>query len=58
MDTERILEDAELAAIFFRALVAKGIETYHAASMTSSYLSSRLIARMHTDKPKEPWEGE
>ena len=56
--TERILVDAEVAAVFLRALIDKGIPMAAAVNLTSSYLGSHTIADSWKDKPKEPWEEE
>ena len=56
--TERILVDAEVAAVFLRALIDKGIPMAAAVTLTSSYLSSHTIADSYKDRPKEPWEDE
>ncbi len=56
INTEQILADAEVAALFFRALVDKGVQPYHAASLTSSYVSSRQLSRASNEEPKKPWE--
>jgi len=57
IDTDRILEDAEVAAIYFRGLIDKGVQPFHAASLTSSYVSARQITRASNEEPKKPWEG-
>jgi len=56
IQTEKILEDAEAAAVFLRALVAKGVPLMAAVNLTSSYLSARQITDSQKDTPKEPWE--
>jgi hypothetical protein len=56
VNTERILADAEVAAVFLRALIDKGIPMNAAVSLTSSYLSSYKFAQSINDEPKKPWE--
>jgi len=56
INTEQVLEDAEVAAIYFRGLTDKGVQAYHAATLTASYVSSRQIARASSEEPKKPWE--
>ena len=56
INVEEIIEDAEVAAVYFRALLTKEVPPSHAAYMTNSYISSRQIARASNEKPKEPWE--
>ena len=56
LDTQRILNDAEVAAIFLRAIVEKGVPMSAAVNLTSAYLTSRQFAEQANAKPKEPWE--
>lgn len=56
MNTERILADAEMAAIFLRALIDKGVPMMAAVSLTSSYISSYQITQASKDEPREPWQ--
>jgi hypothetical protein len=56
IETERILEDAEIAAMFLRALVDKGVNMNAAVSLTCSYMSSVMMGRRMDDKPDEPWK--
>lgn len=58
MKTEQVIADAEVAACFFRALIDKGVPTFAAVSITSSYLSGKMISDRSGEKPKEPWEGD
>ena len=58
MNTERILADAEVAAVVLRALIDKGIPAPAAVQLTASYLSSYQIARAQQDEPRKPWEPE
>ncbi len=53
--TERILEDAEIAALFLRALLDKGIPIVAALHLTSSYVTARQLVDAQKDKPREPW---
>lgn len=56
MNTAKVLEDAEVAAVYLRALIEKGVPMMAAVSLTSSYVSSRQIVDGSKDKPQEPWE--
>lgn len=56
INTDEVLEDVEVAAIYFRGLIAKEIPTQIAAQLTSSYMLSHMNARENRKKPKEPWE--
>lgn len=56
MKTERILADAEVAAVFLRALIDKGVPMMAAVSLTSSYISSYQITQASKDEPREPWQ--
>ena len=56
--TDKILEDAEVAAIYLRALITKGVPMLPAVQLTSSYVSARQITDSQKDKPREPWEGD
>jgi hypothetical protein len=55
---DRILADAEIAAAYFRALCDKGVSPGHAVSLTTSYISTVVIARISAERPREPWESE
>lgn len=55
---EQIMDDAEVAAIFFRALCEKGVAVSAAVALTSSYLMSVVNQRAYHEKPREPWEGD
>lgn len=50
------IADADVAAAFFRTLVAGGVPEIHAKDMASSYLSSVLFNRSYNGKTKPPWE--
>lgn len=54
-DTKKVLDDAECAAVFFRALVEKGVPAVAAVNLTGSYISSRQITDAQRDRPDEPW---
>lgn len=54
--TEQIIEDAEVAATYLRALIDKGVPVMAAVQLTSSYLSSYQITRASKDEPREPWQ--
>lgn len=56
MKTEKILEHAELAAIYFRALVDKGVPIRAATDLTSSYVHATIYAAASNEKPREPWQ--
>lgn len=56
MKTERILADAEVAAVFLRALIDKGVPMMAAVNLTSSYISSYQITQASKDEPREPWQ--
>lgn len=56
MKTERILADAEVAAVLLRALIDKGVPMMAAVSLTSSYISSYQITQASKDEPREPWQ--
>ena len=55
MKTELILEDAETAAVYFRALCDKGVPVQASVSLTASYVSANQITRAQREEPKEPW---
>lgn len=57
MTTEQILEDAEIAAMYFRSLCDKGIPAFHAVSLTASYVQTCVAMRVSEKQPPEPWEG-
>jgi hypothetical protein len=54
--TEKIIEDAEVAALYLRQLLEKGVPMMAAVSLTQSYASARQITDSQKDKPREPWE--
>lgn len=56
MNTEKILQDAEVAATYLRALVDKGVPMVAAVPLTSSYVSARQIVEGNKDGPSEPWK--
>jgi hypothetical protein len=55
MTTDRIIADAEVAAVYFRALLANGVPAMAAVQLASSYVSARLITESNKEPPKEPW---
>jgi len=55
--TEQILEDAEVAAIYFRALIDKGVSVQAAIQMTSSYVWAKRSSDTANETPREPWQG-
>lgn len=58
MKPEKILEYAELAACYFRALVDKGVAPPHAVSLASSFVGNVLFASEFGKEPRQPWEGD
>lgn len=56
MKTERIIADAEIAAVYLRALIDKGVPMMAAVNLTSSYVSSYQITQASKDEPREPWK--
>ena len=56
MTTEKILEDAEIAATYLRALIDKGIPMSAAVPLTASYVQAHQITESQKDEPKKPWE--
>jgi len=58
MKRNQIIADAEVTALYFRQLIAEGVPSMAAMSLTSSYVSGLIIARAHEEKPREPWEGD
>lgn len=58
MKTEKIIEDAEVAAVYLRALIDKGVPMMAAVSLTQSYVSANRISESAKDEPRKPWEGD
>jgi hypothetical protein len=56
MTTEKILAHAEMAAIYFRALVDKGVPAQAAVQLTCSYVGSVVISQAGNEGPREPWQ--
>jgi hypothetical protein len=56
--TEKVIEDAEVAALYLRQLLDKGVPMMAAVSLTQGYISARQITGSQNDKPREPWEGD
>mgnify|MGYP001195728034 CR=1 FL=1 len=54
---EKILEDAEVAALYLRGLTERGVPMGAAVQLTGAYVQSRQIVEAGKDKPREPWEG-
>lgn len=54
--TEKVIEDAELAATYFRTLVANGMHSVHATQICGSYVQYRLVMEASKDKPRDPWD--
>jgi len=54
--TEKIIADAEVAAVFLRALTDKGVPMNAAIQLTCSYLSSARIIEAAGEEPREPWQ--
>lgn len=52
MPNEKIDEDAEVAAQYWKALVEKGIPPNEASYLTHMYVVSRNLGQ----EPKQPWE--
>lgn len=55
--SDKIIEDAEVAAVYLRALVDRGVPMVAAIQLTASYVSARQITNAHRDEPKPPWEA-
>lgn len=49
---EKVKEDAEVAAIFYKELIAQGLDRDVARDLTSSYVLGRNIH----NPPKQSWE--
>jgi hypothetical protein len=58
MKTEQILADAEVAAVYLRALLDKGVPMPAAVPLTSSYAMAVRMAESSKEEPKKPWEPE
>ncbi|HEY9465851.1 MAG TPA: hypothetical protein VIR54_22305 [Vicinamibacterales bacterium] len=56
MKTEQILADAEVAAIYLRALIDKGVPMMAAVSLTSSYVHACRFTDEAKREPREPWQ--
>lgn len=56
MTTEKIIADAELAACYFRALLANGVPMQAAVSLTGNYVVAHRMGEASRDEPKPPWE--
>lgn len=56
MTTEKILEYAEVAAVYFRALTDKGIPPNHAVNLTSAFVGNVVITDSLGKEPREPWK--
>lgn len=56
MKTEKILEDAEVAAVYLRALIDKGVPMVAAVNLTSSYVTSIRFTEASKEAPREPWQ--
>lgn len=54
---ERVVEHAELAACYFRALAEKGVPAMAAVNLTGSYVGAVVITQASGENPQEPWEG-
>ncbi len=50
------LEDADLAAQYFRALVQKGIPVHHAVTLTGNWILPAISAENQNRPPQEPWD--
>lgn len=57
MKTEQVLQHAEIAATFFRALVTNGVPVSAAVSLTGNYILSIAVRESGNEPPREPWEG-
>lgn len=51
-----IIVDAEMTATFLRALLEREIPMPAAITLSSTYLQTHILARIGSQKPKEPWE--
>lgn len=56
MTTEKIIADAELAACYFRALLANGVPMQAAVPLTSTYIAAHRMGEASKEEPKPPWE--
>jgi hypothetical protein len=56
LDTEKILADAEVAAVYLRALLDKGVPMQAAISLTGNYALANRISDASKEEPKPPWE--
>lgn len=56
MKTEQILADAEVAAVYLRALLDKGVPMNAAVSLTGSYAIAVRCADAAKEEPRKPWE--
>ena len=57
IDPKEIEEHAELAAIFLRALLNKGVPLAGALQLAQTYVLTRINAEIQQQEPKPPWEG-
>lgn len=55
-NSEEVIEDAEIAALFFRSLVSNGMTVMIATQVTAAHTSARQITRASAQKPRDPWE--
>ena len=57
IDPKEIEEHAELAAVFLRALIEKGVPIAAAVNLTQTYVLTRINAEIMGQEPKPPWQG-
>jgi hypothetical protein len=57
VNTEKIIKDAEVAAVYLRALVDRGVPMAAATQLTSSYVAARQFNDAQKGEPKPPWEA-
>jgi hypothetical protein len=58
MKTEQILADAEIAAVYLRALLDKGVPMSAAVTLTGNYALAVRCSEAAKEEPKKPWEPE
>ncbi len=54
--TKKVADDATLAAVYFRTLVAEQVPVLAAIQLTSAYISAGRIAEQGDKPPREPWQ--
>ena len=56
--TEKVVNDATMAAVYFRTLVAEQVPVIAAVSLTSAYIGASRIADNSERPPTEPWSDQ